>query len=284
MSEHIVDITPENAQQLVIDESQKRLVLVDFWADWCEPCKNLAPVLEKLANEYQGQFLLAKINADEQQMLAAQFGVRSLPTVMLIKDGQPVDGFAGAQPESEVRALLDKHLPKPWDTQLAEALPLLDDENFGAAASILKTAYEDSGQRADIAFAYIRALLGSKRLDEAQAVLSVIKLVDQDAEYNQLKAQLELALEAGKSPEIEALEKELEAEPENEALALKLSIQYAQNDHVKDALELLLRLLRKNLGAADGEARKAYTDVLQSLEKGDALAAEYQRKLYTLLY
>ena len=103
MSDYIVNIDETNAQQILIEESSRRPVLVDFWADWCEPCKTLMPLLEKLAEEYQGQFLLAKVNADEQQGIAQQLGVRSLPTVMLIKDGQPVDGFVGAQPESQIR-------------------------------------------------------------------------------------------------------------------------------------------------------------------------------------
>ena len=120
-SAHIVDIDESNAQQLLIEESMNRPVVVDFWADWCEPCKQLMPILEKLATEYQGTFLLAKVNADEQQMLAQQLGVRSLPTVMVIKDGQPIDGFSGAQPESAVREMLDKHLPSPQAGALVEA-------------------------------------------------------------------------------------------------------------------------------------------------------------------
>ena len=95
MSDFIVNIDESNAARLLIEESQVRPVVVDFWADWCEPCKVLMPMLEKIATEYQGAFLLAKVNADEQQNIAQQFGVRSLPTVMVIKDGQPVDGFAG---------------------------------------------------------------------------------------------------------------------------------------------------------------------------------------------
>ena len=96
MSEHIVNIDETNAAALLIEESYQRPVVVDFWADWCEPCKVLMPMLERIADEYNGAFLLAKVNADEQQMISQQFGVRSLPTVMVIKDGQPVDGVAGA--------------------------------------------------------------------------------------------------------------------------------------------------------------------------------------------
>ena len=120
----IVEINEANAKQWLVDESFKRPVLIDFWADWCGPCKSLMPILEKLAGEFRGQFLLAKVNADEQQMIAAQFGVRSLPTVMIMQDGQPVDGFAGAQTEVEVRELLEKYLPKPWDDLLEKGRAL----------------------------------------------------------------------------------------------------------------------------------------------------------------
>lgn len=284
MTEHSVDVTQENAQQLIIEESLKRLVVVDFWADWCEPCKNLGPVLEKLADEFQGRFLLAKINADDQQMLAAQFGVRNLPTVMLIKDGQPVDGFAGAQTEIETRTLLEKYLPKPWDLELERARALIEEGSEGAALPLLKNAYDGSGARADIAFTYVKVLLAMKRIDEAERILSAVKMVDQGSEYSQLKAQLELAQEAGKSPEISALEAEYRAAPEDAHLALKLGVQYAQNQYIKESLDLLLSVLKGDLNALDGEVRKAYTDVLQSLEKGDTMATEYQRKLYTLLY
>ncbi|MCB1847468.1 MAG: thioredoxin, partial [Halieaceae bacterium] len=105
MSNFIVDIDESNAAQLLIDESHKRPVVVDFWADWCEPCKVLMPLLEKIATEYDGAFLLARVNADQQQMITQQFGVRSLPTVMVIQNGQPVDGFAGAVPEGQVRQM-----------------------------------------------------------------------------------------------------------------------------------------------------------------------------------
>ena len=151
---HIVDIDETNAQQLLIEESHNRPIVVDFWADWCEPCKQLMPLLEKLADEYAGAFLLAKVNADEQQMLASQLGVRSLPTVMVIKDGQPVDGFAGAQPETAVREMLEKHLPSPWNAKIAEATELLDSGDTAAALALLRTAWEDSNGLKDVTLAY----------------------------------------------------------------------------------------------------------------------------------
>ena len=143
-SAHIVEIDESNAQQLLIDESMTRPVVVDFWADWCGPCKQLMPILEKLADEYQGAFLLAKVNADEQQMLAQQLGVRSLPTVMVIKEGQPIDGFSGAQPESAVREMLDKHLPSPQADALMEAEKLLAEGDIPAALALYRSAWEES--------------------------------------------------------------------------------------------------------------------------------------------
>lgn len=98
MKQHIVEVTLANARQVLIEESMKRLVVVDFWADWCAPCKALMPVLEKLAAEYDGQFLLAKVNADKEPDIAGQFGIRSLPTVILMRDGQPVDAFRVPSP------------------------------------------------------------------------------------------------------------------------------------------------------------------------------------------
>ena len=175
---YIVDIDESNAQTLLIEESQKRPVIVDFWADWCAPCKQLMPILEKLAAEYQGAFLLAKVNADEQQMLAQQLGVRSLPTVMVIKDGQPVDGFSGAQPESAVRDMLDKHVPSPRADSLVEAEQLLAEGDIPGALALFRGAWEDSGQKPEFTMAYAGALITASRLDEAEALLSDIKMVD----------------------------------------------------------------------------------------------------------
>ncbi|MDO6421992.1 thioredoxin [Saccharophagus degradans] len=285
MSEHIVEITLENAQAQLIEESFNRPVLIDFWAEWCEPCKSLMPVLEKLANEYAGQFLLAKVNADELNMIASQFGVRSLPTVMVMKDGQPVDGFNGAQPEQAVRELLNKYLPKPWELALGRAKLLMEEEKYGEAIAELTPAYEESMQAAKVLFALVDCYINIKRFEQAEELLDSVKLVDQqDAEYGNLRSQLDIAKQAGKSPEIETLEVALAADPDNIDIKMQLAAQYTHGEYHKDALELLFPLLRKSLNAKDGEVKKQYVDILAVLGKGDPLAVEYQRKLYTLMY
>lgn len=204
MTETIVDIDQSNAQQYLIDESFKRPVLVDFWADWCGPCKSLMPILEKLAQEYAGQFLLARVNADDQAAITGQFGVRSLPTVFLMKEGQPVDGFAGAQPETAIRELLDKHLPKPWEGLYQQALALLDADQAAEALPLLRQAHEQSGERSDMGVALAAAYLTLGRAQEAEALLNRIPLADQDAAYQQAKAQLELMLQAARSPSLKS--------------------------------------------------------------------------------
>ena len=283
-SAHIVEIDESNAQQLLIEESMTRPVIVDFWAEWCGPCKQLMPILEKLADEYQGAFLLAKVNADEQQTLAQQLGVRSLPTVMVIKEGQPIDGFSGALPESAVREMLDKHLPSPQADALVEAEQLLAEGDIPAALALYRSAWEESGKKLDLTLAYAGALVTANRLDDAEAVLRDVRLADQDARYEQLLAQIQLGREAARSPEVEALEAAMAANPEDHATRIQLAIQLSQAAQYRGALEHLLMVLRADKDFNDGEARKVFLDTLATIGKGDPLAAEYQRKLFSLMY
>ena len=281
---NVVDIDQNNAQQYLIDESFNRPVVVDFWADWCAPCEQLMPLLEKLADEYAGAFLLAKINADEQQGISQQLGVRSLPTVMVFKDGQPVDGFAGAQPETAVREMLQKHLPSPWDAKIAEATELLDQGDTSGALALLRAAWEESNKLLEITLAYAGALVEANRLDEAEEVLNEVRFVDREAAHEQLMAQIELKREAGKSPEIEALESELASNESNHSVRVKLAVQLTTGAHYRDALEHLLVVLRADRDWNNGEAKRLYLDTIASIGKGDPLAAEYQRKLFSILY
>lgn len=279
-----VNITPENAQQQVIDASFEKLVLVDFWADWCEPCKTLMPLLEKIAGEYPDNLVLAKINADEQQMLASQFGVRSVPTVMLIKDGQAVDGFAGAQSEPQIREMLDKYLPKVWEATLGQARAYLDEANYTEALPLLRQALTESNQLPPIASLTALCYAELNRVEEADALLANVKLAEQDDIYQQAVALVDLKKQSAGSPELEKLAAEREQHPDDLGIAYAYAVQLNAEGQHRQALELLLDIFKRDRTFNDGAARKTLTDILATLGKGDPLAVEYQRKLFTLLY
>ncbi|XOV80449.1 MAG: thioredoxin [Aestuariibacter sp.] len=279
---NIVTMTEENFQEIILEVSKQKLVVVDFWADWCEPCKTLMPMLEKLAGEYSNDLVLAKVNCDEQQGIAMQFGVRNLPTVILVKDGQPVDGFAGAQQESEIRALLDKHLPKPEDGLFAEAQTFLVNQDFDQAFPLLKQAFDLAPQRTDIKFTLIDSYIELGRIKQAKELLDSVGLVDQDANYAALQSKIELAEKASETPEIIALQEALQKAPDDMQLKVDLAVQYQQNNKSEEALTLLLEVLKKDLNF--GEAKKLMIDSLNALPEGDPLASQFRRKLYALLY
>jgi putative thioredoxin len=284
VSDHIVDLNMENAQSILIEESKSRPVLVNFWAEWNAESKTQSAALSALANDYAGQFLLANLDVDKENMIASQFGVQGLPMIMLMKDGQPIDGIGGPQDEPAIRELLSKYLPKQWDIEFEQAKAHSLVSEYGEALSLLKRAYESSQHRADISFEYARCLIELKRLDEAKTLLDAVMMSDQDAIYRELIEKLEHARENVKSSEVEALEERYRAASDDLSLALELVVMYGQEALYKDALELLYPLLQKDLSALEGALRKAYLDVLQLVGKSDPLAVKYQRKLYTLMY
>lgn len=172
----MIDVTMQNFEAEVIEASMTTPVLVDFWAPWCGPCKSLGPVLEKLEVDYGGRFKLVKINSDDEQQLAGAFGIRSIPTCILLMGGRPVDGFMGAQPEGQVRQFLDKHLPSEGelaaqaDTDEAEALMAEGDTD--AALDKLRDALAAAPDNDDARFDLIRLLVTLGELDEAEAALA----------------------------------------------------------------------------------------------------------------
>jgi putative thioredoxin len=285
LSVNIIDVNEQNFQQVLLEESTRRLVVVDFWAEWCSHCKALTPILEKLAEEYNGQILLAKVNADEQQAITAQFGVRSLPTVAIMKDGQPVDGFAGAEPESAIRERLNAYLPAPWEAAVKEAVALMSEKRNDQALSLLREAYILSNEEFAIGLLVAECYLNLKRAKEAAAILEAATMEQQlEPKYGELMARLELMQEAADTPAILELQQRLQQDPENLELKTELAIQFSQAERIEESLQTIFEVLQKDKNFQDGAARKTMLDILNSLGKGDPLAVKYQRKLFTILY
>lgn len=281
MSANIKPVTIENVRE-VLEQSFTQLVLFYFYSERSPACLNLGPVLQRVAQSYPDVLTLAVVDCDQEQQLAAHFGVRSVPTVLFIKEGQPVDGFAGEEPEQAILQRLSAFLPKPEDQLLQQAQPLLEQQNWTEAYPLLKQANELAAERVDIRLqlALVQVELG--QLEAAEKALSTVLMADQDAMYQSVKARLELAQQAADSPEIKALEQALAADPHNKELQQQLAVQYHQVQRSAEALALLYEILKQDLNF--GEAKKLYLDMLATLPKGEPLVSSYRRKLYSLLY
>lgn len=287
-NQFIVDINEQNIQT-VLQQSTELPVLFYFWSERSPHCQELTVTLDRIASEYNGKFILAKLNCDEQQMLAGQFGLRAIPTVYLFQNGQPVDGFQGPQPEAAIKALLEKVLPNEDELKLLDAKKLLEEANYTDALPLLKHCWthlkDHLGKpRSDIGLLLAKALIASKQLDEAKTTLATIPLQDQDSTFHGLNAEIELLEQAANSPEIQQLQNALHNDPTNFELMIQLASQLMQVGRQEDALELIFKPLSKDLNAGDGQLKKALLDMLAALGTSHPLAASYRRKLYTLLY
>jgi putative thioredoxin len=283
LNNSVINVTEANLHQ-TLEQSASIPVLFYFWSERSQHCLQLNPILDKLASEYAGQFVLAKVDCDAEQMVASQFGLRAIPTVYLFKDGQPVDGFQGPQPEEFIRELLSRFLPKEEELKAAQAAELIAEGKMAEALPLLKEARALDPKRSDIALTLAEVQIALNRSDDAEAILATIPLQDQDSRYHGLVAQIELLKQAADTPEIQLLQKQVEAEPENAVIAAQLALQLHQVGRNEEALELLMTHLRKDLAAADGAARKTLMDILAALGNGDALASKYRKQLYSLLY
>ncbi|ADO49547.1 co-chaperone YbbN [[Enterobacter] lignolyticus] len=281
--QNIVNITEANLHQ-TLEQSVATPVLFYFWSARSQHCEQLTPVLDTLAAQYNGQFILAKVDCDAEQMIASQFGLRAIPTVYLFQNGQPVDGFQGPQPEEAIRALLDKVLPREEELKAQEAMALMQEGKHAEALPLLKEAWQLSGQDSQIGLLLAETQIVLHRTEDAQITLKTIPLQDQDTRYQGLVAQIELLKQAADTPEIQHLQQQVDENPDDAALASQLALQLHQVGRNEEALALLFGHLKKDLGAADGQARKMFQEILAALGTGDALASQYRRKLYALLY
>ncbi|WP_036771890.1 co-chaperone YbbN [Photorhabdus australis] len=278
-----IDINESNLHQ-AIEQSMTVPVLFYFWSERSPHCQELSITLDKLAAEYAGQLVLAKVDCDKEQMIAAQFGLRAIPTVYVLQQGQPVDGFQGPQPEKAIREMLTRVLPKPEELKAAQAEELIAEGKYQEALPLLKEACQLAPKNSEIALKLTEVQIMLNNIQEAQEILNLIPLQDQDSHYHSLLAKIELQKQAADTPEIQQLQQEFSTQPENADLAVKLALKLHEVSRNEEALELLLGFLKKDLSAANGAIRKTMMDIMSAMGTGNALASKYRRQVYSLLY
>lgn len=277
-----VDITLENFQQVILEQSAQKHVLVEFWAPNLEQCEQTTATLSAVTPGYAEHLVYARVNCEQEQQIAAQFGIRSLPTVILVKDGQPVDGFAGIQGELQVEEMLNKHLPKAEDGLYDKAVELVNAGDYQQAFTTIKQAHDLNSQRIDIILVMADCYVELGNGQQAKALLENIGLADQNGYYHSIIGKIELAEQAAQSPEIKLLQQKLAQDPDNMELKVELAIQLHQAQQTADALALLFDVLKKDINFA--EAKKFTLDIINALPDGDPLKSQYRRKVYGLLY
>jgi len=281
---HSFDTTFETFARDVIDASQEVPVLVDFWASWCGPCKALMPVLTKLADEYNGAFKLAKVNIDEQQQLAQQFRVRSVPTVKVVKGGQVVDEFMGAQPESQVRAMLDKYIVRESDKQMHAALERYNNGDASAKQDMINIINSDPHNN-NLRLLYVDVLMREKQYDDARAILQSLPAdIRQQPEVAGLLGRLEFLSTARESADADTLLATLEKEPDNCEARYQLSSLYITQAEYDKALEQLLEIMKRDRQYGDDAGRKGMLKVFEMLGGKGELVSRYRQKMAGLLY
>jgi len=279
-SPYVADVTQSDFDTLVLNRSHTTPVLVDFWASWCAPCKMLMPVLARLADQYQGKFYLAKVNTDVERELATRYGIRSLPTVKLFKDGAVVDEFMGVQPEPVIREIIDRHAPRPSDTLLHEARQALESNQTRQAADILKRALDMDPENDHVKMELASLLLAEGRVEDGERMLDSLSRAAKSApEAVAMLARLEIAHIAAGSPAPDELARIIAAKPEASEARYQLSAHKVLQGDYESALALLLEIVRHDRRFRDDAARKTMLTIFTLLGgKGD-LVKRYRNQL-----
>lgn len=282
-SPYIVEVNQHNFRE-VFERSVETPILFYFWAPMNQESVQLIPELQSVAQQHSGAFTLALLNCQQEQQVAAQFGVQTLPTIALFINGQAVDGLAGAQTIETVNTMLNKHLPSHDEVSLQQALTLIEQTQHSQALPLLLSLPDDMKAKAEVKLALADVFLETQQYEAAETELERIPLEYQDGYYKGLIAKLELHKQAADSPEIQALEEIFSAEPNNAHIASELALQYHQVNRNEEALELLWSFLQSDLNCLDGGLKKVFMDILSALGQGNSVANLYRRKLYSLLY
>lgn len=277
-SPYIQDVTTATFQQAVLQKSHDVPIVVDFWAEWCGPCRTLGPMLEKLADEANGDFILAKVDVDTNQQLAAQFNVQGIPTVIGFRGGVPVDQFSGALPETAIRGWLENLLPSEIDMVVDQARDAAIAGNLETAERLFRAALEAQQDHQEAGTGLAALLIASHREDEALIVLGKLAVTD---EVERLQSAARLA--ASRGSDLSEITDRLKADPENDSVKIELAMALAGRTEYEPALDRLLEVIRSR-GEGKEDARKAMLDIFEVLGDGHPLTTSYRRQLANALF
>ena len=275
-----IDASEADFQQSVIEESRKRLVLVDFWAPWCGPCRSLTPIIEKLAQEYAGRFLLARVNSDENQSLASQFSVRSIPNVKAFSNGKMVDEFAGAAPEGTVRQFIERLLPSPAEEQRRAAMQVYASGNADAALASLEAAQSIETDNDNVRLDRAEILINLGRSEDAEVLLEELApLVKMDSRVEHLRALLTFSDSGEAGDSIDKLEARVSQDSKDLGARLALAKQYVAAKQFEPALNHLLEIIQTDRHFGEDAGRKTMLAVFEVLGNEHPLTRQYRRLL-----
>ncbi len=283
MGNYSYDVDATNFQQVVLDGSEQVPVVVDFWAEWCGPCRVLKPILEKLAEEYRGRFVLAKVNSDQNQELAAHFAVRGIPSVKAIYRGEVVDEFSGALPENAVREFLARILPSPAEDLRIQAREARADGDNARALLLLAEASKLDPTNEPVRLDAAEILLDLDQADEARGLLDSLspttKLEDR---AQQLLARLAFSAAGQSDSDEAALRERIAAQPDDMEARLALANLLVAGGRPAEGMDELLEMIRRDRAWSEEAARTTMLSVFNMLG-GGPLVSEYRRKLASAL-
>jgi putative thioredoxin len=284
-SEYVKDATDQTFAIDVIEASKENLVLVDFWAPWCGPCRTLGPNLERVVNGFKGAVKMVKVNVDQNPHFSGQLRVQSIPAVFAFKDGQPIDGFMGALPESQLKAFVEKHVGEPKaggvEVMLAAANESLGlGEIGGAAQSFAQVLEVDRGNK-DALLGMAKCYFQGGQIDEAARIIDALEV---NTETTSLKAQIALALECSDAGDIDTLEAQEKSSPENLMIKLDLARSLVKNGDFETAIDKLFEIMKIELDWNDKAARIFLLKIFDALGNSSEITRFGRRRLSTLLF